>query len=207
MNKPAKEHHEEVPDARNALMTAAAELFARQGYSATGVQEITDAAGVNKAMLYYYFVSKENLYDLLITEGIRAVEAAVDAAEDTTLPLRARLEGFIAHYLAIVVEQPGIARILFREVMGGGERARATVVNHFSDILRRLAVTLTAAEDAGQLRHADPALLANSLFGMATIFIAGHFVAGRPLNPQPLTAHIIDLFLHGAGIAPARQEE
>ncbi|HEY3375945.1 MAG TPA: TetR/AcrR family transcriptional regulator [Armatimonadota bacterium] len=187
------------PDARDALLRAGAALFAQHGYSATGVQQITDAAGVNKAMLYYYFGSKEGLYDLLIAEGIAAVEAAVGEAESGAGPIAERLQRFIAHYLSIVVEHPAVARILFREVMAGGERARQTVLDHFSNSLQRLAALLASAQRAGELHTRDAGLDAYSLFGMATMFIASHFVAGRPLDSQRFAAHIVDLFLHGAG--------
>lgn len=198
MARPPKEISQLSPDARQTLMHAAAALFAQQGYSATGVQQITDAAGINKAMLYYYFGSKEQLYDQLVGEGIRAVEQAVSAAEAGGGALRDRLTHFLTDYITIVLQTPDLARILFREIMGGGERDRQTIVDHFSGNFRRLAAVLSAAADAGELRRMDPLYLAYSLFGMATIFIASHFVAGRTLDVPAIVNHVVELFLHGA---------
>jgi len=206
MAKSDKDDGQATLDARQSLLHAAAELFAQQGYSATGVQQITDAAGVNKAMLYYYFSSKEDLYDALIGEAVAAVEHAVIAAEQTDLPIKERLYCFISGYLSVVTDSSQLARILFREVMGGGECARQTVLDHFSNVLRRLEAVLTHAESAGDLRVIDANLLAYSLFGMATMYISGHFLADRPLDAPALADHIVDLFLNGA-VAGSRKME
>jgi AcrR family transcriptional regulator len=50
------------PGARERLLKAAAALFARKGYAATTVREIVEAAGVTRPVLYYYFRSKEGLF-------------------------------------------------------------------------------------------------------------------------------------------------
>lgn len=57
------------PEARQRITDAAFRLFARKGYSSTSIQDIADAAEVKKAIVYYYFGSKEGLYQSLLTEG------------------------------------------------------------------------------------------------------------------------------------------
>lgn len=201
MARPIKNQLSDTVEARQALLNAAVQLFAEQGYSATGVQQITDVAGVNKAMLYYYFASKDGVYDLLVADGIRAVEEAVKAAEVVGLfSIQERLRRFVCQYLTAVVDNPGLARILFREVMGGGERHRVGVVEHFSQSIHRLALLCEQAREDGELRCLDASLLAYSFFGMATMFIASHFVTGRVIDATSLTEHIVELFFHGAAL-------
>jgi AcrR family transcriptional regulator len=188
-------------DARTALLQAAARLFAQQGYQATGVQQITNAAGINKAMLYYYFGHKEGLYNELIDAAVGAVECAVATAEQTEDSIASRLMRFLRGYLSVVTEQPDLARMLFREVMGSGEQSSQRALEHFSDILRRLDLIFAGAEEMHELRALDPSLLAYSLFGMATMYISSHFLTGRPLDPPALAEYLVDLFLHGAAVS------
>src|SRR5262245_47758494 len=68
------------PDARARILRAAERLFAEKGYAATSVQEITEAAAVNKALLYYYFADKHSLYVGLIDEGIAEFRRMLDEA-------------------------------------------------------------------------------------------------------------------------------
>lgn len=57
------------PEARHRISHAAFQLFGQKGYSCTSVQEIADAAGVKKSIVYYYFTSKEGLYQSLVTNS------------------------------------------------------------------------------------------------------------------------------------------
>lgn len=53
-------------EARQRIINASASLFSEKGFDATSVSEIAQAAGVNKALIYYYFKSKEDILDYLI---------------------------------------------------------------------------------------------------------------------------------------------
>src|SRR5215831_13052424 len=48
-------------DSKERILTAAEEVFAKKGFAGARTQEIAELAGVNKAMIYYYFESKEKL--------------------------------------------------------------------------------------------------------------------------------------------------
>lgn len=56
-------------DARQRICLAAFQLFGTRGYSCTSIQDIADAATVKKSILYYYFASKEDLYQSLLVES------------------------------------------------------------------------------------------------------------------------------------------
>src|ERR1700719_3685245 len=80
------------PDSRVAILTAASRIFARSGLAGARTDAIAAAAGVNKAMLYYYFKSKEDLYEAVVEDHFREfnrraleVLAAPDAARTVLL--------------------------------------------------------------------------------------------------------------------------
>ncbi len=56
-------------EARHRICLAAFQLFGTRGYSCTSIQDIADAASVKKSILYYYFASKEDLYQSLLVES------------------------------------------------------------------------------------------------------------------------------------------
>lgn len=89
----------EVADARRRIAQASFRLFGERGYSCTSIQDIADAAGVRKAMVYYYFSSKEGLYQALVNEssaGMRDMLTQVllgdDGAERPEQSAAAQLE-------------------------------------------------------------------------------------------------------------------
>ena len=63
-------------EAKARILQAASRLFSEKGYDGTRVFEIAEAAGVNKALIYYYFQSKEDILDSLIDSlmsGVRSI--------------------------------------------------------------------------------------------------------------------------------------
>ena len=57
---------EDSTESKSRILQAASRLFSEKGYDATRVHEIADAAGVNKALIYYYFQNKEDILDSLV---------------------------------------------------------------------------------------------------------------------------------------------
>lgn len=83
--------------ARDVLLDAALEVFARRGYRHAGVDEIADAAGYSKGALYWHFSGKEELLQTLLEERIDApmramVELLESAAPDRDMSVEASRE-------------------------------------------------------------------------------------------------------------------
>ncbi|GLW66488.1 TetR family transcriptional regulator [Actinomadura rubrobrunea] len=95
---------------RAELLATAAEVFASQGYAATTVRQIADAAGILGGSLYYHFDSKESMVDEILSTFLNEMWAAYDRVLAAGLGARETLE-------AIVVES-------FRSI----DRHRAAVV-------------------------------------------------------------------------------
>lgn len=76
---------------RDRLLHVAADVFARKGYAASSVNEIVEAAGVTKPVLYYYFDSKEGIFREIFVDARQQFQAALDAPQDTSQPVIARL--------------------------------------------------------------------------------------------------------------------
>ncbi len=67
-------------EARQRITQAAFRLFGKKGYSCTSVQDIADAAAVKKSIVYYYFGSKEGLYQALLSESSLHLESFLSQA-------------------------------------------------------------------------------------------------------------------------------
>ena len=76
---------------RAAILKAAVREFAREGVAGARTDAIARSAGVNKALLYYYFKDKEALYQAVLDEVFSGVRAAIQNALSQDLPPRERL--------------------------------------------------------------------------------------------------------------------
>src|SRR5215468_924624 len=82
-------------ESRAAILKAAVQEFAREGVAGARTDAIALSAGVNKALLYYYFKDKEALYQAVLDDVFSGVRAAIHEALSKDLPPRERLAAYI----------------------------------------------------------------------------------------------------------------
>ncbi len=146
---------------RQQLVAVALELFARRGYRATTMDDIADAAGVTKPLLYQHFSSKRALYlelvDSIARELLTAVREAVMEADGP----RQQVELGFAAYFRLVVSKEAEFRLLYGRDQDDPELGRA---------LRAVEDAIAEAIDpliAAGLDDDHRRLLAYGIVGMA----------------------------------------
>jgi TetR/AcrR family transcriptional regulator len=92
----------------NQILTAAREVFIAKGFEGARMQEIADQAGINKALLHYYFRSKENLFDSVFSEVASNLFPAMKQMLEAELELKEKITLFIRIYLKALDENPFI---------------------------------------------------------------------------------------------------
>jgi AcrR family transcriptional regulator len=166
---------------RSQLLDVAMERFAASGYHDTSMEDIAEAAGVTKPVLYQHFESKHELFlELLDVVGRQLLEEVVSRAVAETDPYQRVLAGFRA-YFQFVCDQPDAFRLVF----GGGAR----LTDDFADSVRRLEEEI--AETIGRFIDADiddghRDLLGHAIVGLGEVagrrWLDRHGSAG-PLDP------------------------
>ena len=109
------------------ILAAAVQEFAEKGFFGARMQAMADAAGVNKAMLHYYFRSKENLYRQVLQVTFQALWQNVEEILQEEAPIIQRLDRVVDLYMDLFIRNPGLVRIILREVAGGGEQLRQSI--------------------------------------------------------------------------------
>src|SRR3990170_1655792 len=94
------------PDTRTAIFQAAALAFSAHGFDGVGVDAIADAAGVNKAMIYYHFADKLALYRAVVGDMLSTLGRAVSEIAATDQPPAARLDRFIEVFVRMADSRP-----------------------------------------------------------------------------------------------------
>src|ERR1700735_155168 len=99
-----------------AIVEAALAEFAQLGLAGARIDEIARAARVNKALLYYYFQSKEHLYEGVIEQMFVTMTGALRGALGTTDGPREKLLAFLDANFKVLAAQPAYARLLEQQV-------------------------------------------------------------------------------------------
>ena len=148
---------------RQQLLEVAGGLFADHGFHGLSMEQLADAAGVSKPVLYQHFPSKRELYLALMHDAIAEMESQIRKALEGTTDNRARVEGAISAYFDFVEDRR--SRLIF----GAYEAADPDVRDAVEEANRRTAAAVgqLIAEDAG-LDPGAAGLLATALRGLAT---------------------------------------
>ena len=116
---PAQEPRRTKRDAvatKAAIVAAALEEFAELGLAGARIDEIARSARVNKALLYYYFESKEHLYQGVVEQMFVAMTGALRGALETADGHQEKLLAFLDANFKVLAGQPAYARLLEQEL-------------------------------------------------------------------------------------------
>ena len=151
-----------APERREQLLAVAGELFAEHGYHRLSMEQLADAAGVSKPVLYQHFSSKRDLYLALVRDALAEMEGQVRTALEGTSDNRARVDGAIGAYFEFI-DEPAFRLIMTAELTD------AAVRSEVEGAMRRVAAVIGAliAEDAGLSGDAAQ-FLASAVRGLAT---------------------------------------
>jgi AcrR family transcriptional regulator len=181
---------------RETIVAQAAGLFARQGYTATSMNEVAEACGVSKAALYHYVRDKHELL-VEITQGhiVRLLALVDDGALACEPDPERRLRGLVAAFLAVYAGSQNAHRVLTEDVKFLAPGPREQVLGGERRVVAAFAAAIAAARP-GRHGAALDKPLAMLLFGMMNWMFTW-------LQPQGALSHadmapvVSDLFFGG----------
>jgi TetR/AcrR family transcriptional regulator len=88
------------------ILLAAEEIFLRDGYAGSRMQEIADLAGINKALLHYYFRSKDKLFEKIFDEKIELLFPKLEEMFEKEISFEDLICAFVEKYIALLSENP-----------------------------------------------------------------------------------------------------
>jgi TetR/AcrR family transcriptional regulator len=158
---------------REKILAAARNEFSAKGFEGARVDAIAEAAGVNKAMIYYHFSSKEGLYETVLEEMFGQVSASVDRVLSEDRTIEARLEALARAYVEIIERTPELPPIVLREMASGGERIREMLSRTIlrAEVPQRVRALFEEGVRGGRLRHLDTTHAVTSFIGMNLFYL------------------------------------
>ncbi|MBN1129584.1 MAG: helix-turn-helix transcriptional regulator [Chitinispirillaceae bacterium] len=161
------------------ILSAARAEFIDHGLRGARMQAIADRGRVNKALLHYYFRSKEKLYEAVLQDMMHTLLGAVRQQlphEGGKDDLRSLLRLVVTTYIKTLQQNPDFPRFILREIVEGGAHLPIMVnelISSFGDIPLRIQRLLVAQRTLGGIRKVDPVHIALNILGMCIFtFIA-----------------------------------
>jgi TetR/AcrR family transcriptional regulator len=173
---------------REALLRAATELFALHGYDGVRVAALARRAGVNKALISYYFGGKRPLYRAAIESSFRELHGLAEELRDRSRAPDVLIGRFIEGFAELAQQRrPHFPALFLRETLSTGELA-PEAVEHVASILTAFRDVLRRGDRQGVFRPMDPAQVYIHLVGSLAFFFATQPARGRLAAKHKLPA-------------------
>lgn len=183
VGRPAAKDGEQV---KADLMESARQHFLKREFKAVSVREIAQSAGVNGAMVSYYFGSKQGLYIAMVQELMGSLEKSLaELGDENDLTVT----DFSRIYARVLVANPWWPNFLAREVLFQDGETRDAIVGQFASalaprILKSIGLNI---ENGNYRKDLDPQLAMISMIGL-TVF---------PFLAKPLFESVLHRNLDG----------
>jgi len=180
---------------REAVLEAAADLFARRGYGGVAVQDIADAAGVHKTTVLYQFNTKEELHAAVLDQAIGPVVGMMHDFLNGEFN-HERLAWHLDQIHGYLRANPSVPRLVIRELLEGGEYAADAYLDRFvAPVYEPAKKRLQEAQESGRMAPIDPAFFLHDLH----VQVMSYFCHG------PLLERIMDTDPYGVDALIARR--
>jgi TetR/AcrR family transcriptional regulator, fatty acid metabolism regulator protein len=198
--RPARRHAAEngTVDKRDAILKAAAEVFARRGYFQSQVADIARAAGVAAGTVYLYFRSKDDLLVSIFERTMKDTLAEGEAAIAGLTDPRERLRRIARLHLERMGRDRDLAvvfQVELRQSTKFMERFSSTYLRDYLGIIRD---TIADGQAAGVFRNGfNPTIAAKALFGALDEMATNWILTRRKYSLAAQADDVVDLFLNG----------
>ncbi len=157
------------------IKNAAQKVFIQKGYSGTSTRDIADEAGINNALVNYYFRSKEKLFDIVMKEQVTTLfDKILPIVNNETTTLAQKIQAIIDYHTEVLLAQPGISLFVLSELHNQPER-----IAIYMQANRGLSRSVLARQFKEVKPDINPIQLIMTVMGMILFPFMGRYVFQR----------------------------
>lgn len=173
---------------QQVIITTAADLFARNGFGATSLDDIGEALGVTKGALYYHIKNKEEILKLIFMTVLAVSEEPLRQIARAEISPADKLKRAITHHAAVAADRSPAMQVFYREdvhLTGPFAREIATRKKAYERLFEEI---IEEGIQVGQFRQdIDPKIAAFGILGMCN-WLSQWYRPGRAYSPQQIAA-------------------
>lgn len=168
------------------VYAAAARLFARKGFHATRMQDIADELGMQKGSLYYYFNSKDELLNDLVTGSVQEAQSALQAILDSGETPTRKLGLAVETHLGILQKNADLHLINAQEILVSLDAETAVTIDALLKAYENSwAAIIAEGMQTGEFRaDLDQKIIVKALLGLCNSTLTWFEPNGRLSSQQ-----------------------
>jgi AcrR family transcriptional regulator len=120
-----------------SILDAAKSIFQRKGMDGARMQEIADEAGINKALLHYYYRSKQLLFEAVFKNAFKLLAPQLNKVLNNDDSLNDKIKNFTKNYITFIIKHPYLPNFIINELNRNPEFVKKlTSEKHFPTITK-----------------------------------------------------------------------
>lgn len=190
---------EEKEVRRQAILAAAKRAFSKNGYAATTIADVARAADLSYGTIYWYFDSKEELFDALMDSGADTLRDRILAALDAEGPtdLEHALRTSVRATFEYFEDDRDATRLLFRDSYVLGGRFERHLLGIYEGFIDDLEATVAVGQEGGLIRSGPTRVVAFAVAALIGQFAYRRITTDDGLTAEELADFVVDLVLDG----------
>ncbi|MFI8951052.1 TetR/AcrR family transcriptional regulator [Streptomyces sp. NPDC053750] len=186
------------PERREEILAIAGEVFAAQGYNATTVRKIADAAGMLAGSLYYHFDSKESMLDEILSTFLDDLWAGYDAVLAAELGPRETIEALVTESFRQIDRHGAAVSIYQKESRHLSAHSRFAYLADSQQRFEKAWLSTLERGVAGRVFRADLDIRLTYRFVRDTVWVAASWYRpGGQHSPEEIARQYLSMVLDG----------
>ena len=147
-----------VENTEQKILDAAKNIFMRKGSAGARMQDIADEAGINKALLHYYFRSKEKLFEVIFREAAGKIMAGISKIfDDSEMDFFEQVRTFCDMYIQLGKDHPYLPIFVLYEMhTGDGKVFRNIMAAYKGKPVKSIMNAIQKAVESKKINPVDP---------------------------------------------------
>ncbi len=168
-----------IHNTRESILNAARSVFVKKGYNGARMQEIADEAGINKALLHYYFRNKETLFEMILFEALKAIQAGIFVVLESEMDFFEKIRFFCKQYIGFLQSNIYLVSFILHEINQDPEKLVQYFTRAGIKAPKKLMIQMEEEVQKGSIRKTDPLQLILNILSLCVFpFVARPIVMG-----------------------------
>lgn len=184
---------------KRKIFETSMELFAKKGYDATSIEEITATVGVAKGTLYYHFSSKEEIFNFLVEEGMKLLKNSIDIKTSKLDKATDKIKAIVLIQIKVIVKYENLITIVLNQIWGNEQRNKFCqhyVFEHIETIRK----IIDEGMQKGEIVQGNSEAMATEIFGLTCSSLMYKLKTQKEIDIQKLYTQYGNDIIKGLGI-------
>lgn len=181
---------------KRRIFNTAVKIFSEKGYDNAGVDEIAAIAGVAKGSLYYHFSKKEDIFDMLLEEGLKLLKNNIDIKTRDCNTALDKIKQVILIQVKVTVKYEVFLNVIFSQIWGEEEKNKKCKAAVF-EYIKIIEEIIQEGIKNGEFYDGDVEALASGIFGVTCSSLIYRLKRKRDVDVEKVYQGFINTVIRG----------